>query len=201
MKEKGVLGITLKTYGIISFLLAIAGFNILAPLLVTAVAILVEKDEKAGHASLTAAFLSIIMWLADYSISWIGTIIRTYALNNLATTTYGKISSTITYINFIIIAVGIVFGIMGLLHVSQGRKPSIPIASGLANMAYGFVQENAPQYSQQPFQQPYPPQQPYQPYPSQNAAPQPAAYAPSYTPVAPPADQPFTPAAPPIDQF
>lgn len=216
--NKGKMGITLTTYSILAFILALLGQLVLCGLLVAFVMVY-EKDEYTSRQCMTAFFLS----LANAALGSIaGGLMGSGAVIVNLSYRFSGLLGVILVLVCIVAVVMLVFGIIGLVNVSKKREAGVPLFSTFAYKAFGFMKPKPqmapppaaynPAY-QQGYQQPGygqppagatpPPQagpvppaqgQPtgYPPQGMQPPPPPPPAYAP---PVAPPV-QPQQPPAP-----
>lgn len=171
--EKGKYGVTLAFYGVIAFIFAIMGWST-ALILLAGVVIVGEKNEWAGRQVIQAiclCFASSLVVLAINCLDFLDWI-------PFAGSVWYYITRTIYYL--VDIAV-LVFGIIAILKNAKGQEANVPLASKLANWAYGkVVVKPQPVYVQQPVAQ---------------AAPAPTA-APAPAPAAAPAPAPAPAAAP-----
>lgn len=181
--KKGKLGISLTTYAVIAFVLAIFGQMLIAAILLGFV-LYAERDEWAGRQCMQAFFLTF----ASGVIGIITVAIFFFtALGSGISYSYYYGGAAIVIAMIIPVALWIlvlVFEIRGLVRVVKGQEADVPLLSGWAYRAYGYVrsrQNPPPQggYGQGGYPPPqggYPPQggsyPPPPPPPSYGAPPQ-----------------------------
>lgn len=181
--EKGKLGVKLSTWPVIAFVLALFGQTLLCGLLLAFV-LIVEKDEKVSRQCMTAFFLSLV-WMALLVLS--GCMLLFSGI--ISELFYYSTGAAIVGLSVLVIAilaiVMLVFTIIGLANVCKGREAGVPILSGLAERAFGFVRPRPqPQYPPQGYYPPGAPgqQAPGQSFPVQPQYPQPGPQAPAAPP-------------------
>lgn len=185
--EKGKLGVRLTAWPVIAFTLALFGQTLLCGLLL-GIVMYVEKEEQVSRQCMTALFLS----LAWKVIALLGAVLLLFS-GFAASIFYYRAGEALAGLTVLVVGalvvVMVVFTIMGLMNVSKGREAGVPILSGLADRAFGFVKPRPqPQYPPQGY---YPPggqgPAPGQPYPGgQGYAPQPYDSRPAGGPPPPP---------------
>lgn len=191
--RKGKLGISLTTYAVVSFVLALFGQMLLCAL-VLAVALIVEKDEWTSRQCMTAFFLTFangVIMIIGGTLGFLGFVITAASFGRGA-----GILGLFTIIPALLYIAVLVFEIIGLVNVSKNKESGVPIFSALSYRAFGYVQPKQPPMNYNPG---YPQAgQPYQGQPGypQAGQPQPQPYAPQGQPVAPSAPMAPAPAAP-----
>lgn len=169
--KKGKLGVSLSFLAVLAFVLAIFQQTILCGLLL-ALVLVYEKDEWLSHQVIQAFLLvlctSFVRGVADAAYSAL--------IQGLSFVWYGVFESLAVLfgvLEWAILIVAVVFAIIGIVNVSQGREANIPLLRLFADKAYGIVRRPPPPpppYSyaptyQQPVMQNQPPPHSAQQYP------------------------------------
>ena len=157
---KGKYGIALSFYAALAFVLAILGQTLLCGLLLGFV-IISEKNEWLTRQVMQAFFLTLFTAVVSNVLNAIH-IFRDIPF-------VGGVFGTI--LNIIEGAVGLlvlVFAIIGIVKVLKDQDAGIPVFSGWANKAFGYIEQKVytqmpPQAPQQPQYQQMPPQNPQNP--------------------------------------
>ncbi len=138
--EKGNLGIRLGFYGVAAFVLAYLGYST-GLFLLAGVVLVAEKNEWATRQVIQAFCLYIASGIVSsvvYLFDFIGYIPYLGSVWNVLT----QIISTALDVAVL------VFAIIGVLKNMKGEDANIPLASNLADWAYGIVRPKAPKQTQ-----------------------------------------------------
>ena len=155
--KKGNLGISLVFYATLGFVLALMGQTLLIGVLILFV-LFTEKDEWTVRQLIVAIMLLFLKYIMEFVISSVDTYVPYDAevMNTLI-----KVAHTLVDITIWTLA------ILGIISVKDGKDANIPLATSVANLAYGKVAVK-PVYQQAPQQQyQQAPQQQYQQAPQQ----------------------------------
>ncbi len=202
---KDQFGINISAIAIIAFVLTglnIVGSGLITVILITAFAIIVEKNSWLNKQVLQALYLSIGYQIAVMVISW--TFSPFYEFMS-----YSYVLNIIDTILNAVLGIGLILiSILAITRVMHERDAHLPIIGNLADYTLGKPRPPKPVYQppvyQQPYQQPGAPGYPQQ-YPQQGAPvyqqPYPQQGAPVYQqPPAPVYQQPVAPVAPVSEQ-
>lgn len=135
--EKGKLGIRFGFYGVLAFVLAYLGYTTLLFLLAGLV-VLVEKDEWTSRQVLQAFFLGVAGTLLK---EFVGVFDFIYKVDiPFIARAWSWFVEGVYAIIYIAI---LVFAIIGIVKNAKGKEANIPLASHLADWAYGVVRKKA----------------------------------------------------------
>lgn len=202
--KKGVLGVTMKFYAVLAFVLLLFNQTLLCGLLLGLV-LVVEKDEWAARQCMQAFFMSFVMVIAS-AISGTFAGVGVFSLAQ-----GGVIATIVSVIGSLIGLVVVIFAIIGLVRVVRGQEANLPVLKKWAYRAFDLFPPQPVYPQNQGYAQGYPPQgQPYayggqqpgqQPYPGQPPMPPQYPAQPPIQPQQPPVmgqeqPQPYAPPAP-----
>lgn len=168
---KGKYGVALSFYAVLAFVLAILDQTLLCALLLGFV-IIAEKDEWLTKQVMQAFFLTLFMSVVNSVLTAINIFHRIPIVGDV----FGAILDVIGGAIGLLV---LIFAIIGIVKVIKGQNAGIPVFSGWASKALGYIEQKAytqmpPQAPQQPQYQQMPPQAPQQQYqqmPPQNQQP------------------------------
>lgn len=133
--KKGTLGIRLAFYGVLAFVLAYLGYSTLL-FLILGVALLVEKDEWTVRQVLQAVVLcfiaSIIRSLFN-AVGFIGDIPFIGVVWDVVT----------SIIEAVVELIVLACAVAGIIKNMKDQDAALPLASNIADWAYGVVKEKA----------------------------------------------------------
>ncbi len=166
---KGKFGVVLSFYAVLAFVLAILGQTLLCGLLLGFV-IIAEKNEWLTKQVMQAFFLTLFTSVVSNVLGAVKDFFYGFtfgATHTWAYDLYKVMSTAVGYIGDIIGILVLIFAIIGIVKVVKAQNANIPVFSGWASKALGYIEQKV--YTQMPPQAPQQPQ--YQQAPQQNQQP------------------------------
>lgn len=136
--EKGQLGLRLSFYAVVAFIFVLFG-QITPLILLTGVAIIVEKNVWLTRQMIQAVALCFFEWAVSYALSLLG-----YVTGTINAITYvdgiSKFMSILRNICDLGVEITVlVFVILAISRVAKGKEAKVPVAAKFANWACGIV--------------------------------------------------------------
>ncbi len=131
--KKGNLGIILPFYAVLGFILAVIGSPTQTLLLLGFVAV-VEKDEWLTKQVIQAFFAAVIMSIV-YAVFGLFDFVSVIPFIGAA------ILGIINGVESLISLAVLVFAVISAINVSKGKDANFPVASKVANWAYGIIEK------------------------------------------------------------